>query len=72
MNFSTILKLSIQRAIKNRKRNAIILIPLIIIIILILFSITIQYSMQSYVIDIGFNINMRTISGINYTPADYK
>lgn len=72
MNFSTILKLSIQRVIKNRKRNTIVLIPLIIMIILLLFSIIIQYSMQSYANDIGVNIDMRTISGINYIPQQYQ
>lgn len=72
MNFCEIIKLAVQRAIKNRKRNVIVLIPLIIMTILILFSITIQYSMQAYASSIEFNINMRTISSINYMPDEYE
>ena len=71
MNFRIIIKLAIQRVIKNRK-NIIMIVPLIIMTILILFSITIQNSMKIYTNDIGFKVDMRTIYGINYVPSEYE
>lgn len=71
MNLKKIVKLAVQRAIKNRK-NLIILIPLIIMTILILFSTTIHNSMNLYTNDIRFKTDMRTIYGISYMSSEYE
>lgn len=71
MKINLVLKLALQNLLKNKKRNSIILLPLIIITILILFAITIQYSMQQYIKSIEDNIEMREL-GITYTPNTYE
>lgn len=71
MEISVVLKLALQRVLKHRKRNSIVMIPLIIMTILTLFEITIQCSIQEYVKCIEDNIEMREL-WITYTPDTYN
>lgn len=71
MKFNKIMQISIHRAIRNKKRNLIVTIPIIFIMTFLLIINIIQYSMKEYIKQIEDNIELRTIDGINYTEAQY-
>ncbi len=70
MRINDEIKVSIKNVYRNRKKNNIILIPLVISTVLILFAIIIINSMQEYINSIEYKIDMRTI-GINYSQEEY-
>ena len=72
MKFKKILEIALHRAIRNRNRNLIIGIPIMITMIILLVINMIQYSTKQYINSIKENIEMRTIDGIKYTETQYN
>lgn len=70
MNFKRVIEISIHRVFRNRKRNLIIGIPVIIVMILLLIVNSIQYSTKKYIEKISNNIELRSIDGICYTELN--
>lgn len=70
MKFDRIMEISINRVFRNRRRNLIIGMPIVMIMILLLVVNSIQYSTEKYIKKIENNIDLRTIDGINYTELN--
>ncbi len=72
MKINKIIILSFKRIKRNRKRNSLIILPIIFMMLFLLFVNMIQYSIQEYVKQIKNNIDLRTIDGIRYSDIDYE
>ena len=72
MKINDIIKISIKSLRRNRKKNKLLYIPLIIMIVILFLVNIIQYSTSNYINKIGKGIELRRISGIEYIPSKYE
>lgn len=72
MKINNIVKIAVKRVKQNRKRNTMLVLPLVIILVLLHCANMVQYSMQKYIESIEENIELRTIGGINYNSSKYN
>lgn len=72
MKINDIIKISIKSLRRNRKKNKLLYIPLIIMLVILFLVNIIQYSTNNYINKIGKGIELRRISGIEYIPSKYE
>ena len=72
MKINDIIKISIKSLRRNRKKNKLLYIPLIIMLVILFLVNIIQYSTSNYINKIGKGIELRRISGIEYIPSKYE
>lgn len=72
MKINDIIKISIKSLRRNRKKNKLLYIPLIIMLLILFLVNIIQYSTSNYINKIGKGIELRRISGIEYIPSKYE
>ena len=72
MKINDIIKISIKSLRRNRKKNKLLYIPLIIMLVILFLVNIIQYSTSNYINKIGKGIELRKISGIEYIPSKYE
>lgn len=72
MKINDIIKISIKSLRRNRKKNKLLYIPLIIMLVILFLVNIIQYSTNNYINKIGKGIELRKISGIEYIPSKYE
>lgn len=72
MKINDIIKISIESLRRNRKKNKLLYIPLIIMLLILFLVNIIQYSTSNYINKIGKGIELRRISGIEYIPSKYE
>ena len=72
MKINDIIKISIKSLRRNRKKNKLLYIPLIIMLVILFIVDIIQYSTNNYINKIGKGIELRKISGIEYIPSKYE
>ena len=72
MKTNDIIKISIKSLRRNRKKNKLLYIPLIIMLVILFIVDIIQYSTNNYINKIGKGIELRKISGIEYIPSKYE
>ena len=71
MKINKIVKLSFQNLRRNKRKNSILFVPLIIILVLLFITSIVQYSVDKHLDDLGRSLQSRTIYGINYLPSRY-
>lgn len=72
MKTNDIIKISIKSLRRNRRKNKLLYIPLIIMLVILFIVDIIQYSTNNYINKIGKGIELRKISGIEYIPSKYE
>lgn len=71
MKINKIVKLSFQNLRRNKRKNSILFVPLIIILVLLFITSIVQYSVDKHLDKLGKSLQSRTIYGINYLPSRY-